>query len=185
MLKKLSLLMLVLFALPLWAAEIEGVAVADSVEVAGKSLKLNGAGIRTKFFFDIYIGALYLPQAATSAEQALSAPGPKRMTMIFLYDEVSREKLVNGWIEGFEKNQSEEAMAKLKGRLDQFNAMFADGRKGDRFIFDFLQDGSTVVTLKGKRSGIIEGGDFQRALLEVWLGNKPADKDLKSAMLRG
>jgi len=175
----------VLLAGPVRAVEVEGVTVPDSVQVAGKRLQLNGSGVRTKFFFDIYVGALYLSQPATSAQQAIDAPGPKRLTMAILYDEVSREKLVYGWIEGFEKNQSKVLLQKLQSRLDRFNGMFSNAYKGDLFTFNFLEDGSTVVTLKGKRAGTISGADFQRALLEVWLGRKPADKNLKAAMLQG
>jgi len=170
---------------PLSAAEIEGVDVPDSVQVAGKTLSLNGAGVRTKFFFDIYVGALYLRDKASTSEKALSLPNPKRLSMTFLYGEVGRERLVDGWIAGFEKNQSSEEMEKLKSRLDSFNAMFADARKGDVYIFDFLEDGKTLVTFNGKKAGVIEGADFQRALLEVWLGEKPADKGLRAAMLQG
>jgi len=183
--KYVSLLFVMLFVTPVWAVEVEGVSVPDSAVVAGKTLKLNGAGVRTKFFFDIYVGALYLSERATSAGQVVDAKGPKRLTMSFLYDEVSSEKLVDGWIEGFEKNQPKDSLAKLQGRLDQFNSMFSDAHKGDLITFDFLEDGSTVVTLKGKTTGAISGADFQRALLEVWLGKKPADKSLKKAMLRG
>jgi len=168
-----------------WAVEVEGVDVSDSAVVAGKTLSLNGAGVRTKLFFDIYVGALYLPAKVTTTEQVLAAAGPKRITMTFLYGEVGRDKLINGWIAGFEKNQPKAAMDKLKARLKQFNAMFTDARKGEQFAFDFLNDGSTVVTLKGRRTGTIEGADFQRALLQVWLGGKPADKGLKRAMLKG
>lgn len=170
---------------PVFAMEVEGVSVPDMVKVDGKELALNGAGVRTKFFFDIYVGSLYLSERATSAKQVVSGSGPKRISMSFLYDEVSSEKLVNGWIEGFEKNQSKSLMSGLKERLDQFNAMFVTAHKGDLFVFDFLEDGSTVVMLKGQRTGVIPGADFQRALLEVWLGKKPADKGLKKAMFQG
>jgi len=181
----LMMVMGLMLTQPAWAVEVEGVDVPDSAVVAGKTLSLNGAGVRTKFFFDIYVGALYLPAKATTAEQVLAAAGPKRITMTFLYGEVGRDKLVDGWIAGFEKNQSKAAMDRLKTRLEQFNAMFADARKGERFAFDFLGDGSTVVTLKGRQVGTIAGADFQRALLQVWLGGKPADKGLKQAMLGG
>lgn len=183
--KYIPLLFVMLSVTPVWGVEIEGVSLPDSAEVAGETLNLNGAGVRTKFFFDIYVAALYLSERATSAEQAVNSTGPKRLSMSFLYDEVSREKLVQGWIDGFEKNQSGDSLARLKARLDQFNAMFSDAHKGELFTFDFLRDGSTVVTLKGKAAGAIPGSDFQRALLEVWLGKKPADRVLKQAMLRG
>lgn len=174
-----------LVAAPAGAIEVGGVDVPESAVVAGKKLDLNGAGIRTKFFFDIYVGALYLSGKASTTEQVLKASGPKRITMTFLYGEVGRGKLVDGWDEGFEKNQSKEAMGKLKARLEKFNVMFGDAHKGDQYSFDFLADGTTVVTFNGKQAGLIAGADFQRALIEVWLGGHPAHEGLKKAMLSG
>lgn len=54
---------------------------------------LNGAGIRTRFFFKIYVGALYLPERAGQAQQVYAMVGPKRVLMHFLYDQVSAKKL--------------------------------------------------------------------------------------------
>jgi len=177
---------LVLFlTAPAWAVEIEGVDVPDSVKVEGKELRLHGAGVRTKFFFDIYIGALYLSSKASTVEEILDMPNPKRFTMTFLYDEVSKDKLVGGWNSGFEKNQSKEAMWKLKERLDKFNTMFADTHKGERYTFDFLKDGNTVVAFGAEKIGVIEGTDFQQALLMVWLGSHPAHEGLKESLLGG
>ncbi|MFQ5581873.1 MAG: chalcone isomerase family protein [Mariprofundaceae bacterium] len=172
-----------LFTVPVSATEVEGITVPNQATVDGQALVLNGAGVRTKFFFDIYVGALYLPAKTQDAKQAIDGKGPKRVTMHFLYDEVSTKKLTDGWTEGFEKNQSKDAMAKLRPRLDQFNTMFDDAYKADVFIFDFLANGDTRVTLKGELKGTIAGEDFGQALLAVWLGRKPADKGLKEAML--
>jgi hypothetical protein len=166
-----------------WALDVEGVEVPETTTVSNTSLQLNGAGVRTKMFFDIYVGALYLPSKAATTAEALEMAGPKQVTMTFLYKEVAQEKLTAAWDEGFQQNQSEQAMAELQERLLQFNSLFVTARKGDVFIFDFLADGSTRVTLNGKQAGDIPGADFQRALLAVWLGDKPADKGLKKAML--
>ena len=168
-----------------WGVEFEGTTVPDTVTVAGKTLNLNGAGIRTKFFFDIYVGALYLSEKTTSTEHVLTAEGPKRISMSILYDKVGSDKLIDGWNEGFEKNQSKEAMAKLKERLVNFNSLFTDAHKGDVLGYDFLENGNTVVTFNGKRAGVINGVDFQNALIEVWLGKYPAHEGLKKAMLAG
>jgi len=102
-----------------------------------------------------------------------------------VYGEVDKEKLIKGWVSGFKKNQSKASFAVLKDRLAVFNHMFTDLKKGDHITFDFLVNGQTNVVIKGKKLGSIEGVDFQRALLAVWLGNKPADSDLKQAMLQG
>ena len=77
------------------------------------------------------------------------------------------------------------AFAALKDRLDIFNRMFTDLQKGDHVDFDFLNNGQTRVVVKGQLVGNIKGLDFQKALLAVWLGDKPADSGLKQAMLKG
>ncbi|MDQ6996423.1 MAG: chalcone isomerase family protein [Mariprofundus sp.] len=165
------------------ALEIEGVTLPDTIQLQGKTLQLNGAGIRTKFFFDIYVGGLYLEQHASQAKTILADTGNKRITMNFLYGEVDKEKLTDGWEEGFEKNQSPKHLQNLKDRLNRFNQMFTSARRGDSVVFDFFSDGSTHVSFNGSEKGSIEGLDFQQALLAVWLGKKPADNDLKKAML--
>jgi len=172
-----------LLAGPVWAVEVEGVDVPESVEVGGSRLLLNGAGVRTKFFFDIYVGALYLTRRTGKPEEAIGMEGPKRVSMHMLYGEVSREKLVHGWNEGFRKNQSRKAMDNLKQRLERFNAMFSDVKKGDVILLDYLPERGTSVTIRGERKGVVMGKDFNDALLAVWLGRKPADGDLKEAML--
>ena len=175
-----ALLMLPAFS---QAVEIEGVTLPDTIQLQGKSLHLNGAGIRTKFFFDIYVGGLYLEHPASSAKAILAGAGNKRITMNILYGEVDKEKLTDGWEEGFKKNQSSNRMKSLKARLDRFNALFVTAHRGDSIVFDLFSDGSTHVSFNGSEKGVIEGSDFQQALLTVWLGKKPADSDLKNVML--
>ncbi len=172
-----------LFTNAVWGVEIEGVDVPESVKVGGETLQLNGAGVRTKFFFDIYIGALFLPAKVTDYSEVLAMPGPKQVSMTFLYDEVAREKLTAAWDEGFENNLSKNELTALKERLGQFNDLFITAHKGDVFTFTFLTDGTTHVVFNGKEAGRIAGEDFQRALMLVWLGDNPADGDLKNGML--
>jgi hypothetical protein len=160
--------------------EVAGVEIASSVTVAGQNLVLNGAGVRKKFFFKIYVGALYLPRRTSAAEEALGMEGPKRVLMHFVYKKVTADQLVDGWNEGFEKNRAPEDLRPL---LERFNAMFGDVRKGDEILLDYLPGKGTQVTIRGENKGLIPGEDFYRALLNIWLGDKPADKGLKKAML--
>ena len=62
-----------LSATPLHAqpAELEGVKLAPTVQVASAPLVLNGAGLRTRAFFKVYVAALYGPQKATDAAALL------------------------------------------------------------------------------------------------------------------
>jgi len=165
------------------AAELEGVQLSEQMQQGEQTLLLNGAGVRTKFFFDIYIGALYRPKAGQQLAEIMQHPAPSAVVMHMLHSEVDAEKLVHGWQEGFEKNQDAAAMQALQSRLAAFNAMFGDAHRGDVLLFDFLADATTVIVINGEEKGRVQGEDFQRALLAVWLGDHPADKTLKKAML--
>ena len=165
------------------AAEIAGIKIPEHVQVGGTELVLNGAGIRSKFFIKIYAGALYLPHRARTVSEIIKMPGPKRVAMYFLYDEVSREKLVNSWNEGFENNQSEAQLKELQPRIEQFIKLFRAVKRGDLITIDYLPDSGNAVAFNGSEQGIVPGADFTRALLEIWLGTHPADEDLKEDLL--
>ena len=177
---------LVFWVNPLWAKDIEGVVVEEQlVSESGATLQLNGAGVRKKLFFKIYIAALYLANPSTDASSVITDDAEKRIVMHFLYDEVGKDKLVEGWNEGFTANHTAEALGLLQPRIDAFNAMFdEDLVTGDVIVFDYLPDTGTQVIIKGTVKGVIEGKDFNDALLAIWLGDKPVASDLKKGLLK-
>ena len=170
---------------PAPAAEVSGVVLPETVTVGngGGRLLLNGAGVRKKLFVKVYVGALYLDEKARSPEEVLANKGPKRMAMHILYKEVVSGKLVRAWEEGFSANQGEAEMEALRDRLTMFNGLFPDVHSGDAIEINLLPGKGTVVSLNGAERGVVEGDDFSRAVLEVWLGESPADKGLKKALL--
>jgi len=167
------------------AREIAGVDLKEqiTVEAVDDVLILNGAGIRYKFFFKIYIGALYLPEKQNNAAAVLNSKKANRIVMHFLYDEVEKKKLVDAWVDGFEDNIDDKAFSAVKDRLNKFNAMFSDLHSGDVVLLDYIPGKGTRVMIKNEIKGTIEGADFNRALLSVWLGEDPVTDELKDAML--
>jgi len=167
------------------ARQLDDVTLPDSVVLDGTevNLQLNGMGYRTKFIFDIYVGALYTETKVDSRDAAQALTGPKRVLMHIVYDEVSKEKMGGGWQEGFEENNSEEGLKALQSRLTTFKGFFPDLKNGDIVLLDYIPASGTRVTINGSEKGVIEGADFYTALLDVWLGEEPADDDLKDAML--
>ena len=169
------------------AREIAGIDLPETVQLTAGStpLVLNGAGIRKKFFFKIYVAGLYLPSRQTSSKAIVNMPGPKRVRMHFLYKEVERDKLVTGWQEGFENNLETNEFEKVASRLAKFNQLFRTMHRGDVIDLDYQPEEGTLVLFNGELQGQIEGDDFYAALLQVWLGQQPADADLKTALLKG
>mgnify|MGYP001813512205 FL=1 len=181
----LILLQLAFFSVVSEAGQLGDVSLPEKVTLEGSDveLQLNGMGYRTKFVFKIYIAALYTESSVNSRDAVQSLKGPKRVIMHMVYDEVEREKIIDGWNDGFEENNSNEQLEKLQARIDVFNSYFPDLKKGDVLLYDFIPAQGTRVTINGEVKGVIEGADFYAALLDIWLGDEPADDDLKDAML--
>jgi len=175
---------LLLFATAAGAVELAGVNINDKVMTdEGVELNLNGAGIRSKFFFDIYIAELFLPAKVKTMEEAVGPDVRKRMVMHFLYDKVEKDKLVEAWEEGFAGNSSNEEVTQLRPLIDQFNDCFRDVVEGDVVLLDYIPGKGTVVTIGGALRGTIPGKEFNDALLRIWLGKEPVTKKLKSQLL--
>lgn len=168
--------------MPTMAKEVAGIAIPDSVTVNDTVLKLNGAGVRKRFFIKVYVGALYLKDPQTTSAAVLAAPSPRSVRMHILYDEISAAKLVDAWNEGFAGNTSKAEVATLQPRIAQFNALFPAVKKGDVVRLDLVGD-TTEVWINQEQKGAVAGPDFQQALLKIWLGEKPVDASLKRAML--
>lgn len=181
----LGLLGLLLTVPVVFAKDVAGVKLADTLLLIGspQKLVLNGAGVRKKFFVKVYVGALYLPARTNDIDAVLKQPGPAAIHMHFLHSEVSKKKLVKGWSDGFSANSSNAEHARLKSRLDHFNGMFRTVKRGEVIHLDYVPGVGTQVTINKERRGVIKGADFWRAVLRIWLGAKPADSNLKRAML--
>jgi hypothetical protein len=167
------------------ASEVSGVFIdAEIIADSGEKLVLNGAGLREKFWVDVYVGSLYLPAKSADVAEILSKPQTWRIQLDFVYKEVAREKLLASWREGFEKNQTAETLQRLQSRIEIFYRFFDSSAVAkDQFRFDYQPDVGTRVSKNQQSLGVIPGEDFANALLEIWLGNHPADKGLKKAML--
>ena len=162
---------------------IAGIELADSYTIKDRHLALNGAGIRSKLFVKVYVGAIYLAENSRDSNEILAAPGPKSMQMTMLYKEVEAQKITRGWTDGFRANLTDEEFSRLDDRLRQFNGLFPALRQGDTVHMDYSPQTGTRLSINQNPLGIIEGEDFMTALLKVWIGEHPADKDLKRGLL--
>lgn len=165
--------------------ETGGVRIPETISLHGNehTLVLNGAGVRKKFFMDIYAGALYLPAKTTDAAAIISDNGPAAVDMHIIHSKISQEKIIGGWEDGLKANLDQDRLDALRPRLDRFNALFAEVREGDIIRIAYLPAAGTEVRINDEQRGIVEGNDFFRALLEIWLGSSPVNKSLKANML--
>ena len=174
-----------LFAATALAAEVGGVKLGDKASVGGQELVLNGGAVRTKAIFKVYVGSLYLPAKAGDLAGVL-AKGPRRIQMNLLRD-LSADQLLDALNDGLKDNTTEAELAAIKAQQTQLATImksFGEVKEGNVVTLDFVE-GATVVTLNGTAKGTIPGEAFNRARTRIWLGDKPAQADLKKAMLGG
>ena len=183
--KPLIAVLAALFAAAAFAADVGGVKLADKASVGGQELVLNGAGIRTRAVFKVYVGSLYVPAKAGDLAAVL-AKGPRRIQLNLLRD-LSADQLIDALNDGLKENNSEAELTAVKAQQAQLATImkaFGEVKEGNVVTLDFV-DGATVVGFNGAAKGAIPGEAFNRALTKIWLGEKPVQADLKKAMLGG
>lgn len=172
---------LLMLAGPAAAVEVAGVSIDPTVSVSNEVLKLNGSGIRKKFFIKVYVGSLYAGKPLSSAAEALKDKGDKLIRMNFLYHKVEKEKIVEAFQEGFQNNAPDLAGSP---EVKKFLALFtSDFHKGD--VVDLFLEGDGAVTAKynDRVLGKVVSPGLARAVLAIYLGDKPADEGMKRGML--
>lgn len=181
-----SALLFFSMAMPASAAEVSGVKFDDGVKIANQDLRLNGAGVRYKAVFKVYAAALYLAGKKTTVADVLSAPGPKRITLVMLRS-VGNEEFGQSFMSGIQKNSDKAERAKLVMQLQKFGELFAsipELKKGDTLMMDYIPGSGSHLTLNGKKiMEPIPDAAFYPVFLKIWLGDNPADAKLKQALL--
>jgi long-chain acyl-CoA synthetase len=182
---RVTLVLLAASAFAAIAAEVGGVKLNDKLSIAGTDLVLNGAGVRTRLVFKVYVASLYLPKKVTDLQGVL-AQSPRHIELDMLRT-LSADQLLDALNEGLEANNTAAEMAAVKPQADQLAATmkaFKEVKEGDVVTLDYV-DGATRVGLNGQAKGMIAGEAFNAALTRIWLGDKPVQGDLKKALLGG
>jgi len=165
------------------AAEVGGVKLDDKTSVGGQELVLNGAGVRTRAMFKVYVGSLYLPAKASTIDGVL-AKGPRRIQLNLLRD-LSGDQLSDAVNDGMKESNPPADVEAVKAQTDQFIAVLKTMgplKEGSVITLDF-SEGATNVGLNGAAKGSVAGEPVNRALTRIWVGDKPVQSDLRKAML--
>lgn len=168
------------------AANISGVKFDDTARVAGKELKLNGLGMRTKFIIKVYAAGLYLPEKKNNVPDILKLDGPRRVTLVMMRD-ITSDDFGQAFMSGLNNNVDKAEKAKIVSQISKFGEMFGaidSLKKGDVLHVDWIPGSGTQCELNGKRVGeLVPDLTFYNAVLRIWLGERPVDTSLKPALL--
>ncbi len=174
-------LSLLLSTLTLNAASLAGVTLPDTQNVGGKTLVLNGLGIRTKMMVKVYVAGLYLEQKTSDANAIIKSDAPKQIVMKFLHG-ASKSQMSDAFDESFSDN-SPEAKKTMKAQIDQLLGALEPIKSGDEMVFTYVPGTGSSMAINGQNKVTIADPAFGPVLFSVWFGPKPPNADLKKGML--
>jgi hypothetical protein len=182
--KNYVLVLAVLLSFPMYAqTEVAGIELPSSVQIETEKVDLNGAGVREKFWIDLYAGGLYLAESTDDANEVIKAKKPMGIKIHIVSKLISSSKMKDAVEDGFQSS-TDENTAPLRDKIDKFISFFEDEIvKNDVFDIYYHPDSGVKVSKNNELKGTIKGKSFKEALFGIWFCDDPADDDLKEAML--
>ena len=165
------------------AEEIGGINMPETLKAGQTTLVLNGAGVREKFFMDLYVGGLYLKEKSADPGAIIEADEPMAIRLHIISSMITSKKMEKATREGFEKATGGN-IGPIQVQIEEFISVFKEEIK-EGVIYDLIYvPGKGVEVSKNNESrSMIKGLPFKKAMFGIWLSDKPAQKSLKKAML--
>ncbi|MFL1466088.1 chalcone isomerase family protein [Marinobacter sp. DUT-3] len=168
---------------PVSALTVEGVDVPDTYSAMDTELKLNGAGTRSKWFMDLYVGGLYVPETIDDGVAVINADEPQAITLHIISGMITSDRMTEATLEGFD-SATDGDMSAIQDDVDRFMSVFEEEiTEGDVFDLVYLPSEGVRVLKNGEVRDTVGDLEFKKALFGIWLSDTPAQKDLKARML--
>ncbi|GGE71894.1 chalcone isomerase [Streptosporangium jomthongense] len=178
-----SLMLITTLSAPALAANVGGVDIPDTYTAGNTELQLNGAGTRSKFFMDLYVGSLYVPRVQKDGNAVVEADEPQAITLHITSGMITSDRMTEATMEGFEASTGGD-MSAVKADIDQFMSVFKEEiKEGDVFDLVYLPGQGVKVLKNGEEKDTVGDLEFKKALFGIWLSDDPAQKSLKKDML--
>lgn len=169
--RKLLALVVAVVCVPMFAkgVTVEGSKYPATITVEGKNLKLIGAGLREKWFFDVYTMGAYSESGSCNLSEIVNKTEVKYLRLDMKRD-VSAEKMSSSIGESFEEHMPKNAPAKLKQQRKTFESLFKNEcTEGTVLEFVYIPGKGTTLKQNGKELGPpLEGDGFQKVLWDIY-----------------
>lgn len=176
-------------AMPVHAAVLAGQQFDDTLELHDSRLRLNGLGLRGVAWIQAFVAGLYVAAPTSDANTILGDTSTKRLRLKMMMDAPSAEllKAIRG---GLKKNTTPEEWAAMAPRLAELEARMRglgeDVHKGDTLDLDWAPKRGLMLAHNQRSLGApIEGFDFYRGVLKIFIGDKPVDARMRRGLLGG
>jgi len=178
--KILFIIFIFLFVNNSYSANIAGVNISDTYSLNNAQLKLNGYGIRKKWFVKVYIASFYTTKKFSNYNEVISDNTDKVIKLDFLH-KVEKNKVTDTIREAFQSITPD--LPESEAGKKFFAQFLSDFNVGDTLELIFIPDGTVITKHNNKVLGSIKSSRLAFGLLSIYLGDKPVDPDLKKGML--
>jgi hypothetical protein len=157
-----------------------------TIKLDGENLVLSGSALRSVLFIRGYSIGFYFPKKINSFDEAIALPNAPFRIMIVPHKELDAKAWTDSIDRGFSKNLSDQELQQMKPFME---AIYQELRQmkgvnvGDTCSLDYIPQQGVVVVKNGVQSKPIGNRAFFNNLLGIWLGDVPADEDLKKTVL--
>ena len=179
----ITIILLLGFSFNASAREVAGIDVPETFEYSGKTMQLNGVGIRKKAFIKLYIGSLYLTEKSSDADKIIADDSAMAIRLNIKSSLISPKRMKSATLEGFEKSTGGN-IEPIKSQIDAMLATFDAGvSSGDSYTLVNIPGSGVDIVRNTEKVATIPSIEFKKALFGIWLSNDPVQANLKNEML--
>ena len=172
-------------SLPVQALTVKGIDVSNTLNLDQQNLILNGAGVRTKFFVDAYVAALYLPEKSTDAKTIIEADQPMAVRLYITSGLINAERMSESTRDGFVHSTNGNTAPIEKEMEEMISAFKEEVKDGDIFDLVYVPNSGVQVYRNGEKKTVVKGMPFKQAMFGIWLSDNNIQKSLRKDLLKG
>lgn len=170
------------FSLPVYALQVDGVELPDTISYEGQTLTVNGSGTRLYSFLKVkvYSAALYMGFKSSNPSEILSSKSA-RVIHLKMRVEAKRDDAMEAWAYYLKQNCNNPCKMNSQSQSKFLEAQ-ANLKEGDTETYFFTAQG-LVIKRNGQEVLDIPDAEFANLVLAGWLGKEPTTEALKTKLL--
>ena len=163
---------------------VKGTLYSETVEIAGRTLTLVGAGLRERWWFDIYTMGAYVERHTCNPQILISVDEVKFLRIDLLRD-VEAKSMARALEDAFEKNLPTEGRSSVRVQINKALSYFKkDLKKGDSMELTYVPSVGTAIIQNSEQQGMtIPGKGFADVLWSSYFSSSTCCSGLKKRIL--
>jgi hypothetical protein len=181
----MAVLPVIAFTVPGSDKMVGGIKMPGHIMVGEEPMQLNGAGVRNKYYIDMYVCGLYLKNRSSDPDQVRNANEKMGIRLHIISGMVTNKRMQQAIREGFDKSTHNNS-APFKNQIESLISAFNEPiKKDDVFELHYSTKAGSTVYKNGVKKAQVQGLDFKKALFGIWLGDNPSHKELRDELMKG